>query len=121
MRLVIRMYYDFPINVFPYAYRSIPLREFKAISLNKAVSEIKGGPLAPDINGTVYFNNVMGGTLVCAQIVGLPTYQPAQNGKSPIGPHGFHIHQDGNCEVVNTEDPFSEAHGHWNPTDQPQG
>ena len=110
------MFYNFPANVFPYNYRPITLNR-----LINAVAWIKGGPLSPEINGSVYFNNVMGGTLVCAKIIGLPTYQPAQNGKSPIGPHGFHIHQDGNCECGNPEDPFPGTHGHWNPTEQPHG
>ena len=49
---------------------------------------IKGGPLAPSINGLVTFTDVYDGTLVSATIYGLPKYQPASNGKGPIGPFG---------------------------------
>lgn len=86
-----------------------------------AVAEIHGGPLAPQITGVVYFQDVSGGTWVSAEIHGLPPFQPAQNGNDPIGPHGFHIHENGTCEVGNPGDPFQAAGGHWNPTNQPHG
>jgi Cu-Zn family superoxide dismutase len=88
----------------------------------KTVSaQIRGGPLAPRLTGTVSFRAVPGGTWVCADITGLPEYQPARDGKPPVGPHGFHIHEFGICEVGNPDDPFLSAGGHWNPTDQPHG
>lgn len=86
-----------------------------------AVAEIKGGPLVPGISGSVLFKDVPGGTEVIAEIKGLPCYQPAQNGEAPIGPHGFHIHECGNCAVGNPEEPFQAAGGHWNPDNQPHG
>ena len=113
------MLYDYPPSAIPYVNR--PMSVCKLYRLNKAVAQMKGGPMAPGIYGTVYFTNVSNGTLVCAQIFGLPEYQPAQNGKAPIGPHGFHIHKDGDCEIGKPEDPFSGTHGHWNPTEQPHG
>lgn len=82
---------------------------------------IKGGPLAPNINGIVTFSNAMGGTMVTATIYGLPEYQPATNGGSPIGPFGFHLHENGSCEVGNPSSPFEAAGSHWNPTNQPHG
>ncbi len=96
------------------------------ILLNQRLSpiraEIHGGPLAPNIGGIVNFYNVPGGTEVCADISGLPKYQPASvtNG-DPIGPHGFHIHQYGNCEVGDPDNPFQAAGGHWSPDSQPHG
>jgi Cu-Zn family superoxide dismutase len=86
-----------------------------------AVAYIKGGPLAPKIQGTVIFRDVLNGTEVSVYVSGLPKYQPAQNGQSPIGPHGFHIHNFGNCNVGSREDPFKDAGGHWNPYNQPHG
>ena len=86
-----------------------------------AIANMRGGPLAPQISGTVIFRDVPGGVEVCTNISGLPLYQPAQDEKPQIGPHGFHIHQFGNCEVGNTEDPFKAAGEHWNPTNQPHG
>lgn len=86
-----------------------------------AAANVQGGPLAPDIRGTVRFFIVPGGTLVTVNLSGLPPYQPATASSDPIGPHGFHIHQLGVCEVGNPEDPFLAAGGHWNPDNQPHG
>ena len=86
-----------------------------------AVAKIKGGPLAPSIQGLVTFKDVEDGVIVCAEVYGLPPYQPAKNGDDPIGPHGFHIHQFGNCAVGDPSNPFQAAGEHWNPTNQPHG
>ncbi len=88
---------------------------------NVAVAEIKGGPLAPELKGKVFLEAVAGGTMVYAYIEGLPPYQPGTGDEAPIGPHGFHIHENGDCTVGDPEDPFQAAGGHWNPDDQPHG
>lgn len=82
------------------------------------MARIKGGPLAPDITGVVRFREVYGGTWISVEVSGLPDYVP---GDPPIGPHGFHIHEFGDCTVGNPEDPFLAAGGHWNPDNQPHG
>ncbi len=82
---------------------------------------IRGGQLAADINGIVTFQEDNGGTLVTATIYGLPDFKPAQNGKAPIGPFGFHIHEHGNCNPGDLNSSFALAGGHWNPTNQPHG
>ncbi len=82
---------------------------------------VHGGPVAPEINGVVYFFPYKDGSLVYAKLKGLPPYMPAQNGESPIGPHGFHIHEFGICAIGDPADPFLAAGGHWNPTNQPHG
>lgn len=76
------------------------------------------GPLAPDISGTVAFHNVPGGAVVSVEVKGLPPYQA---GNPPIGPFGFHIHENASCEVGDAANPFAAAGGHWNPDDQPHG
>lgn len=86
-----------------------------------AISYIKGGPLANNLRGTVIFKQVIGGTMVYVNLTGLPDYKPAQDGNPPVGPHGFHIHEFGNCSIGSSEEPFKAAGGHWNPTDQPHG
>jgi len=86
-----------------------------------AVAYIRGGPLAPDIKGVVNFKDVPGGTEVRVEVDGLPPYKPGVAGKDPIGPHGFHIHEKGNCKVGETADPFQAAGEHWNPDRQPHG
>lgn len=91
----------------------------KARSTVKAY--VHGGPYAQRIRGVVYFLPYKKGTMVSANLRGLPHYQPASNGESPIGPQGFHIHEFGNCSVCDPSDPFLAAGGHWNPTNQPHG
>ncbi|NNA37702.1 superoxide dismutase family protein [Pseudomonas lundensis] len=86
-----------------------------------AVAYIKGGPLAPNIQGTVNFQDVPGGTMVCACIMGLPEYKPALGNRATIGPHGFHIHENGSCMIGDPTDPFQAAGEHWNPCNQPHG
>jgi Cu-Zn family superoxide dismutase len=88
---------------------------------NAARAVVKGGPLAPNLRGVVYFFNVPGGTEICVYVTGLPEYKPAHNNEDPIGPHGFHIHEFGNCEVGDPKDPFQAAGEHWNPDNQPHG
>ncbi len=86
-----------------------------------AVAVVRGGPLRPEIMGTVWFMDVPGGTEVCVNMTGLPEYRPAANGTQPVGPHGFHIHEFGDCAVGDPDSPFKAAGEHWNPTDQPHG
>lgn len=86
-----------------------------------ATARIQGGPLAPGLTGIVRFIEAPGGTWVSATVEGLPPYQPARDGQDPIGPHGFHIHEFGDCAVGDPENPFQAAGEHWNPTLQPHG
>lgn len=87
----------------------------------QAAAIIKGGPLRPQIQGVVTFKEAPGGVTVCADISGLPQYKPAEGDIAPVGPHGFHVHEKGNCEIGNPQEPFQAAGGHWNPTNQPHG
>jgi superoxide dismutase, Cu-Zn family len=111
---------------YPQQNFSCPFNEFypcysRASITGRAISQIKGGPLAPEINGIVIFTDVPGGTEVFVEVRGLPQYQPAHGDKDPIGPHGFHIHENGSCALGNPSSPFEAAGGHWNPTNQPHG
>ena len=83
-----------------------------------ARAEVRGGPLAPELSGTVDFVAAPGGAWVVVDVRDLPPYQP---GDPPIGPHGFHLHENGTCEVGDPADPFQAAGGHWNPDGQPHG
>lgn len=96
----------------PYLYARVPRR---------AVAVIEGGPLAPGLRGVVTFTGVRNGTEVAVEVTGLPAFQPAQGDRPPIGPHGFHLHEHGNCSVGDPSNPFQAAGGHWNPTGQPHG
>lgn len=86
-----------------------------------AYAQIEGGPLAPGLHGIVFFRDIPNGTEICVEVDGLPEYRPAQNGNPPIGPHGFHIHEFGVCQVGDPNDPYQSTGGHWNPTNQPHG
>ena len=86
-----------------------------------AVAKIRGGPLRPQIQGIVLFYAVPGGTWVCAEVTGLPPYQPASGEQGPIGPHGFHLHEYGNCTVGDPQNPLQAAGGLWPPTYQLRG
>ena len=83
-----------------------------------AVADIRGGPLAPELGGRATFEAVRGGALVRVDLHGLPAYR---SGTPPIGPHGFHIHAVGSCEVGDPQDPFLAAGGHYDPDGQPHG
>lgn len=76
-----------------------------------AVSHLKGDPLNPQLKGMVFFFNTGTGTLVVADILGLPEVRPC-------GVFGFHIHEGDRC-AGNTKDAFLSAGGHYNPTNQP--
>lgn len=86
-----------------------------------AVADLKGSALAPKLSGTVYFYSTQGGTVVRADVCGLPTYKPAQNGEQPIGPFGFHIHDGSTCGLGDGKSAFQSAGGHYNPRKQPHG
>ena len=95
--------------------------EFRQERAQMAVARIRGGPLAPKLEGTVVFRNVPSGVWICVNVTGLPKYKPGMDEKQPIGPHGFHIHGGGTCEVGDPKEPFKAAGEHWNPTNQPHG
>lgn len=86
-----------------------------------AISILRSNQITPNISGRVFFNDVPDGVQVCVSVIGLPEYKPASGNKPPIGPHGFHIHEFGNCDVGKTDEPFMPAGGHWNPDSQPHG
>ena len=86
-----------------------------------ALAIIEGGPLAPQISGKVFFYDAPQGTWVYAMVDGLPEYRPGRGNLSPVGPHGFHIHEFGACAVGDPHNPFQAAGGHWNPDNQPHG
>lgn len=86
-----------------------------------ATARLHGAPWMPGITGIVRFMDAAGGAWICVQVGGLPPYRPARNGKPPIGPHGFHIHEFGDCSPGSPHDPFPGTGGHWNPTTQPHG
>lgn len=86
-----------------------------------ALAQVMGSAVYPEISGTVGFKSVSNGTWVDVQVAGLPEYQPGDEVNPQIGPHGFHIHNGTACGDPDGDDPFHEADGHWNPTNQLHG
>jgi len=108
-------------NWHPYGYYHNPPQTVMPKPSKTAVAYLKGGPFSPNIKGLVLFQEMRDGTRVCVEVTGLPSYQPGYHNKDPIGPHGFHIHENGICEIGGPDDPFQAVGGHWNPTNQPHG
>lgn len=74
----------------------------------QAVSEISGNESCPELHGTVRFYQTPAGTLVFAQISGLPhSSKPCQDRI-----FGFHIHKGESCSG-NMNDPFADAMSHY--------
>lgn len=73
--------------------------------VNSAVAAIQSAA-GEDVSGTVLFTETGDGIQIQADIEGLSE-----------GPHGFHIHQYGDC----TADDLTSAGGHYNPLDMPHG
>lgn len=76
-----------------------------------AYAQIKGGPLAPCIKGTIYLYQLEEGVYIKAYITGIPNIN---NESSSF--HGFHIHEVGDCSVGDEKNPFTGAKSHYNPT-----
>ncbi|MBQ7391909.1 MAG: superoxide dismutase family protein [Clostridia bacterium] len=76
----------------------------------QAWANLRGSALYPDLQGRVLFYGHPLGTLVVAEVEGLPTSQ--NNCASPI--FGFHIHEGGAC-AGDGEDPFANVRMHYNP------
>lgn len=69
-----------------------------------AIAAIKGSESYPDIHGRIVFYPQQNGTLVSADISGLP--------ETEDGFFGFHIHEGESCGGAE----FEETGGHWNPS-----
>jgi Cu-Zn family superoxide dismutase len=71
----------------------------------KGTAEIMGTAQASPIKGTVHLEDTPDGLHVSAQLIGVPP-----------GPHGFHIHEFGDCSEMG-----KAAGGHYNPLHSPHG
>lgn len=70
-----------------------------------AQASLLASPLAPDLKGAVQFYQMPYGVEVFVQVEGLPAFQASKNG-AQIGPHGFHIHEKGVCEIGDGKEPL---------------
>lgn len=72
-----------------------------------ACAVVSGGSAVPSVTGSVRFYQVPAGTLVAAQIFGLPASEGACDAKF----FAFHIHEGTSCGGVG----FADTLGHYNP------
>lgn len=79
-----------------------------------AVAKIEGSLKYPNIRGTVSFYNAAGGSVVAAQIYGLPNAFNACDNRI----FAMHIHEGESC-TDNAKDPFADVMGHYNPYNCP--
>lgn len=79
-----------------------------------AVAVIRGSTAYAGVYGAVYFYGVGTGVVVLTEITGLPNSKEACS--SPI--FAFHIHGGAMCSGT-SEDPFTDAGGHYNPQNCP--
>ncbi len=79
----------------------------------QAIAIIKGGDDNPDIRGSVRFYQTYIGTLVVADVSGLPKGKPC--GERIFG---FHIHEGESCDGTHDE-PFSFTRSHYDPNSCP--
>lgn len=86
-----------------------------------AYAQILGSEYAPNLKGKIVFRDIPGGTEICVEVTGLPEYTPATDTSPQIGPHGFHLHVTGNCEIGDPKTPYLSAGEHYNPTNTPHG
>ena len=90
------------------------LRGFARTVLNTtpaARASVRGNAAHRGLHGAVNFYPAAGGTLVVAELYGLPS-RPAD------GVFGFHIHEGDACRG-NAEDSFAATGGHFNPSGKP--
>ncbi len=84
---------------------------YKAIQgLPQAHAKIKGSKEYPDIRGNVYLYEVYNGTVLLGELMGIPEELEKKYG----GFFGFHIHE-GNACTGDSQDPFADTKGHYNP------
>ena len=76
-----------------------------------AYAEIHGTASFPKLHGMAYFYDVTNGTVVVAEVEGLPD-EDAQGAGSFFG---FHIHEGSRCSGT-PQDLLSATGGHYNPT-----
>lgn len=95
-------------------YRRSGMRQFACSMINtlpRSQAMIRGDAQYSGLHGNVSFYPIEEGTLVTAEVYGLPT-----NTKTQI--FAMHIHEGGSC-TGNQTDPFAATGGHYNPTNMP--
>lgn len=91
-----------------------------AITKPYATAVLRGNDANPQISGTVRFYTAAKGTLVVAEVFGLPPHVMENGAMTTAGPfYAFHIHGGAVCGEGDMTDPFKGSKAHYNPTGQP--
>lgn len=80
----------------------------------QASAQIKGSSEYPKLKGNVKFVQMTNGVLLTVEVWGLPQ----DKSKCSNGIFAFHIHEGGSC-TGNSDDPFADTNGHYNPDNCP--
>lgn len=75
-----------------------------------AYAQVRGNIRHSGVHGNVYFFGMYSGTMVIAEIYGLPDDMEKPNGNF----FGFHVHEGAEC-TGDENDPFKNAGAHYNP------
>lgn len=85
-----------------------------------AAAVLRGNGDNPQISGTVRFYPAAKGTLVVAEVFGLPSEERHGGETKPAGPfYAFHIHDGAECGSGSGDDPFAVSGTHYNPEHKP--
>lgn len=76
----------------------------------EAYAQIHGNACQGEIYGNVYFFGAPDGTVIIAELYGLPDLCDQMRETF----YGFHIHEGGTC-TGDANDPFKDTKGHYNP------
>lgn len=92
------------------------IKQFERLLISPvaAVAQVSGDAAHPELHGEVAFFHMAHGSLVVADIMGLPK----GNGVCDKPILGFHIHEGSMCSG-NEQDPFADTGGHYNPGNCP--
>jgi len=82
-----------------------------------ARATVRGNSQNPRLSGTVLFYPADMGTLVVAEVFGLPRMVDTGEGGQSVGPfYAFHVHEGTECGSGDGDNPFAESGSHYNPT-----
>lgn len=95
--------------MFPYLMKNQKFLHILTSQKPQAIAHVTGDAEHPQLRGEVQFYPAGAGTLLMAEVWGLP-----KEGSF----FGFHIHEGGVCGPADGK-PFGQAKGHWNPDGKP--
>lgn len=85
-----------------------------------AIAILRGNDANPQLSGSVRFYPAARGTLVVAEVFGLPLQVMENGAMAAAGPfYAFHIHEGAQCGESGMPDSFKDSKLHYNHADKP--